>query len=131
MNQTRQQVNRYLRQLKKLLPSDYPGRNDILQSIRQRIIDFLSEHPDTTTTDFEAEFGTPEEVADSFLEELSGSMRENKMRNKSKRYAIIGFILIILSVSILSFSWYLIQHAAVETTETITIYEDGPAPWED
>ena len=130
MNQTRK-MKRYLRQLKKLIPFDYSGRTDLLQTISQRISNYLQEHPDATTADFEEEFGTPEEVADSLLEELSGSMRENKIRHKNKWFVIAGCVLIIFSVLILKYAWFLIDHTAVETTETITIYENGPAPWEE
>lgn len=77
MNQTRQ-VNHYLKQIRKLIPSDYAGKKEMLATTRQRIMDYLEEHPDAAISDFEEEFGTPEEVADSFLEELSGSRREKK-----------------------------------------------------
>ena len=102
MNQSRQ-TKHYLKQIKRLIPSDYSGRKQI----------------------------TPEEVADSLLDELSGSIRERNIRQKNIWLIILGCTLIILSVSILWFSWFLIQGTAVETTETITIYENGPAPWEE
>ena len=130
MNQSRQ-TKHYLKQIKRLSPSDYSGRKQILQTIRQSLDDYQREHPDATIDDFEAEFGTPEEVADSLLDELSGSIRERNIRHKNIWLIILGCTLIILSVSILWFSWFLIQGTAVETTETITIYENGPAPWEE
>lgn len=130
MDQTRQ-MRHYLKQIKKLIPSDYAGRKEMLTTTRRRIRNYMEDHPDAGISDFEAEFGTPEEVADSFLEELSGSRRDQKLRRRNKWFIIGGCVLVILSTAVLWYTWFLIDGTIVETTETLTIYKNGPDPWED
>ena len=130
MEQTRQ-TKRYLRQIKRLIPSDYTGRKEILAATQQRIEDYLMEHPGTAISGFEEEFGTPEEIADSFLDEISGSRREHRLRRKNKWFIIGGCILVILSLCLVRYTLYLIEHTVVEKTETLIIYSNEPDPWEE
>lgn len=130
MEQTRQ-TKRYLRQIKRLIPPDYAERKEILAATQQRIEDYLMEHPDAAISDFEEEFGTPEEVADSFLDEISGSRREHRLRRKNKWFIIGGCSLVIFSIAVLWYAWFLIDGTIVETTETLTIYSSEPDPWEE
>lgn len=130
MEQTRQ-TKRYLRQIKRLIPSDYTGRKEILAATQQRIEDYLMEHPGAAISGFEEEFGTPEEIADSFLDEISGSRREHRLRRKNKWFIIGGCILVILSLCLVRYTLYLIEHTVVEKTETLIIYSNEPDPWEE
>lgn len=130
MKQTRQ-VRHYLRQIKKLIPADCAGKKELLKTIEQRLMDELAEHPDASVADFEADFGTPEEIADSFLEESSGSMREKKIRRKNKWIILVGCVLVMISIALVRYTYYLIDHTTVTETETLTIYKYGDAPWEE
>lgn len=130
MKQTKE-MRHYLNQIKKLIPSDYTGKREILQTIEWRIMDYLEEHPHAAIADFEREFGTPEEVADSFLDELSGSTRERKLRRKNKWLVVTGCALMIIGLLLVRYTFYLIKHTAVNKTETLTIYTNEPDPWEE
>lgn len=130
MKQTKE-IRHYLNQIKNLIPSDYAGKKEILQTIERRIMDYLEEHPHAAIADFEREFGTPEEVADSFLDELSGSTRERELRRKNKWLVVTGCALMIISAAVLWYTWFLIDGTIVETTETLTIYTNEPDPWEE
>ena len=123
MNQTRK-MKRYLRQLKKLIPFDYSGRTDLLQTISQRISNYLQEHPDATTADFEEEFGTPEEVADSLLEELSGSKPISTILDRKKIFVLFGCTLALIGLLLTGYSTFVARTTAVEVRKTTIVYEN-------
>lgn len=123
MNQSRQ-VKRYLRQIKRLIPSDCIGKKDVLQTIRHRIDTYFAEHPDTNMSEFVQEFGTPGELAESFLDEMSGAQLMTDLNRRRRNTVCTGGCLVLIAAMFAGYAVYVQRTTAVGIIETITIYED-------
>lgn len=123
MNQ-RRQVKRYLRQIKRLIPSDCIGKKDVLQTIRHRIDTYFAEHPDTEMSEFVQEFGTPGELAESFLDEMSGAQLMTDLNRRRRNTVCTGGCLVLIAAMFAAYALYVERTTIVGITETIIIYED-------
>ncbi len=130
MNQNRQ-VKRYLRQIQRLIPSDCIGKKDVLQTIRHRIDAYLSEHPDADMSEFMGEFGTPEELAESFLDEMSGVELMTDLNRRRCNTICTGGCLVLIAALFAAYALYIDYSTSVDVIESITIYKDlSEAPYE-
>ena len=86
-------VDNYIKMIKKEISSIYSA-DEFLSSMREYLDDYCDEHPGCTTEDLEEEFGTPEEIANEFLESknVSNSGRIKKLRNSRRLIAIIDVL---------------------------------------
>ena len=89
-------VDNYIKMIKKEISSIYSA-DEFLSSMREYLDDYCDEHPGCTTEDLEEEFGTPEEIANEFLESknVSNSGRIKKLRNSRRLIAIIAVVLVV------------------------------------
>ena len=78
-------VDNYIKMIKKEISSIYSA-DEFLSSMREYLDDYCDEHPGCTTEDLEEEFGTPEEIANEFLESknVSNSGRINSSCSGSR-----------------------------------------------
>ncbi len=65
------QLKRYYRHVRRIIPKNYPHRQEILSSIYQDIYSYAIEHPGITYENIISHFGTAEEMALSFATLLS------------------------------------------------------------
>ena len=108
----------YLSQLKGL----YKDLTDVVYDI-----DYCDEHPGCTTEDLEEEFGTPEEIANEFLESknVSNSGRIKKLRNSRRLIAIIAVVLVVVLIAVIAFYRdVLSQSTQAKATDVIVIYPE-------
>ena len=67
-------INTYLKELSKQLCCSGKEKKEILSSLKNRLSEFESEHPtDLKYEDIVEQFGSPKEVANSFLGEYSST----------------------------------------------------------
>ena len=95
-------VDNYIKMIKKEISSIYSA-DEFLSSMREYLDDYCDEHPGCTTEDLEEEFGTPEEIANEFLESknVSNSGRIKKLRNSRRLIAIIAVVLVVVLIAVI------------------------------
>lgn len=122
-------IRKYMQQVKQLLicPRDY--RRQFIADLQESLAKFVSENESVNESDIISYFGIPEELAQTYLddiprEELSAYKHKRKLR------IIIVFLVLILSsgitASYLSYEAYISKRLRViEVDETIkTLNED-------
>lgn len=121
------QLKRYYRKVTRIIPKKYPHRKEILSSIQQDISSYLEEHPDISYEDILKHFGTPEEMASSFVESLTPN-EVISTAHKTQKWHTIIIIIVIIALLILGGILYHIQwlakHVAVEIEERTVIYPE-------
>ena len=101
---TNRERKRYLKNISRLLLCGSKERTQFLQDFNNNIDEFLSNNPNATISDLEKAMGTPQEIADSFMENISS--KDIKKRINIVRYLIVlGGIALIIFVMALLFLW--------------------------
>ena len=93
----------YIKNLKKELKISSKYKRTLLNDLEINIDSYISEHPNTTYKDLVENFGTPEDVSESFYESLSSD--EIKKQQKLKKHIIIIAIVVGL-ICVFSFIHY-------------------------
>ena len=119
-------VDNYIKMIKKEISSIYSA-DEFLSSMREYLDDYCDEHPGCTTEDLEEEFGTPEEIANEFLESknVSNSGRIKKLRNSRRLIAIIAVVLVVVLIAVIAFYRDVLnQSTQAKATDVIVIYPE-------
>lgn len=82
-------LKEYYRSIQKLLPCSLCKKRKLMQDIRCSVDSFLQEHPEADTEAVTAHFGTPQQIAESYTEEMSP--QELQKQVKVKKW-IVGII---------------------------------------
>ena len=77
----------YIKNIKKQLKISSKYKRTLLNDLEINIDSYISEHPNTTYKDLVENFGTPEDVSESFYESLSSN--EIRKQQKLKKHIII------------------------------------------
>ena len=93
----------YIKNIKKQLKISSKYKRTLLNDLEINIDSYISEHPNTTYKDLVENFGTPEDVSESFYESLSSD--EIKKQQKLKKHIIIIAIVVGL-ICVFSFIHY-------------------------
>ena len=91
----------YFREIKDLLPCNARQRRRCVMELEDTVSSFLEDNPDATLDDLHEAFGSPESIAEAFLEQLSPEEFSKKIsRKKQMCFGIIIFpvLAIILGV---------------------------------
>lgn len=118
------QIQKYQNEIKKKIPDEYPGKKEILQAIEHNLYDFLEEHPTASFENILEEFGSPSEIANSFMERLSGKEIHTifqKRKRQKKVLLSICILFLILFLLLCRYLYYLFDNTAVIIEETIII----------
>lgn len=128
-------VKKYLKTIKRNIPSSYDKKNDFITSFEQNVLNFISDKPDITTEELHTEFGTPESVIASVSDGISPDDIANGVRKKNRSIFILAASLIIISIiaaSIIIYNQYL-EYKEFEDGQAaygeidLEIYEDNGA----
>lgn len=121
------QLKRYYRHVRRIIPKDYPHRQEILSSIYQDIYSYAIEHPGITYENIINHFGTAEEMALSFATLLSPE-DDIKASIKTKKHNTIIIIIILialfLSCGMIYHAYWVSEHTIVEIEEKTIIYPE-------
>ena len=121
-------AERYLRAVRKALHC--PGRQgkQLLHQLGEDIDEYCEEHLDATEEALCCRFGTPEDVAADFVEDLGGSIAVNIQRRRS-RIATALIVLLVLIVGAVTARQIWIQQLLLDFhwVESIT-YEADELP---
>ena len=99
MRITERERKQYLKQIKKLLVCKDSQKRIFLKSFDDNIEEFLKDNPDASYDELQKNMGTPQEIANEFLENESAV--HIKRRTTIVKWVIIGIIasIIIYAVS--------------------------------
>ena len=90
-------AERYLRAVRKALHC--PGRQgkQLLHQLGEDIEEYCEEHPDATEEALFRRFGTPEDVAADFVEDLGGSIAANIQRRRNRIATAVIVVLVLVA----------------------------------
>jgi len=93
-------VKKYLRRVKKLLHCPRAQRREFLRQLEANIYSYVSENEVRDMEGVIKEFGSPEDIAQGFLEECSVKAFSQSIDVKRKAYYAIVAIVLIVAVSV-------------------------------
>ena len=91
-------IDLYLKQVKKYCPLSF--RKKLITELKNDLLDFLENHPDSTLENIYQHFGTPETFASEYILAMDNEQRQELInRSKwNKRCVLAGVILIVLII---------------------------------
>lgn len=106
-NGTNALLHRYIKETKKGLPCSADEKKQIVTDLKDSVSIYLLECPDATFDDITQRFGTPAQIADSFLdvEGISRSAKKNSWLQK----AILGILAVAVLVAVVFGTVYMIE----------------------
>lgn len=113
-------VRQYLREIRSWLPCSCRLKRGILDRIKNTIADYLEENPNANYAEIKARFGTPQQIASTYVDEMGTGelLRDLRIRKKILRcVAVAAMLIVALWVGVLT---YLISY---NTTVTNGYYE--------
>ena len=110
MKLTKQELDDYLKQIKKLLVCDGARRKEFMNSFEDNLEEYLKANPDTDFSKLQEEMGTPQEIANSFLENESAASIKKRM--SVAKWVIIGIAvaLLLLIITFVCNPWPILLH---------------------
>ena len=96
--------------------------DEFIDALRQDLYDYEESHPDCTEEDLESEFGTPEDIAEDYLQGHPFLQPRKVMRGKRIRNIIIAVLAVALIAGGFVFADFL-SHRQVKATDVIVIEE--------
>ena len=110
-------IKKYIKYVKKIIPIHSKDKKEFIQLLTQKIIEFSNEHDSCSYQDIVDEFGSPNEVAGSYIETLDSDEIIKKL-NKKKIINIFISVIIILCISVWGFEKYRINQLIDEAKHT-------------
>lgn len=89
MDRNSRAVRRYLREIRGWLPCSGKMRRVILERIENTVLEYLIENPETSYEELTEQFGVPQQIAASYVEEMGTN---ELLRDLRIRRRIIGTI---------------------------------------
>ena len=117
----------YLRAVRRALRC--PGRQgkQLLRQLSEDIEEYCEEHPDATEEELCRRFGTPEDVAADFVEDLGGSIAVNIQRRRNRIVTAVIVVLVLVAGAVTARQIW-IQQLFLDSywVESITYEADKP-----
>ena len=76
------EIKKYIKYVKKIIPFYSKDKKEFLKLLTQKIIEFSNTHPNFTYQNIIDEFGSPNEVAGSYIETLNSDEIIKKLNKK-------------------------------------------------
>ena len=92
-------VKKYCREIRKWLPCSWNLKKRIISEISDNVAHYLSDAPTATYSDIEQRFGTPKQIATTYINEMDTSDLLENLRVKRKiTTAIIGTCIALIAI---------------------------------
>lgn len=88
------ELKSYYRQIRSWLPCGGRLRKNMMNNITETVEEYLAEHPESDFITLQAHFGTPQQIASAFVDEMETAELLSSIRIRKK---IIKIILICLA----------------------------------
>ena len=86
-------LKRYILSISDALPCSNGVKKQIMSQIRESIVDYLQENPEADLAAVQAHFGTPQEIAASYVHEAEPSALLHKMSIKKKVLVLVAGVM--------------------------------------
>lgn len=96
MEKLNRDTKRYLREIRSWIPCAGKMRREVLEEIRGTLAEFLSENPDADFPALVARFGTPQQIASTYVDEAETGELLNALRIRKKMVRIACVTAVIL-----------------------------------
>ncbi len=96
MKVTEKERKKYIQEIKRNLVCNKEQRKKFLASFSDNMDEYLNNNPDADFAQLQKDLGTPEEIANAFLENASAS--NVKKRMSFVKWIIVGVAVIVLAV---------------------------------
>ncbi len=96
MKVTEKERRIYMQEIKRNLVCDNKQRKKFLSSFSDNMDEYLNDNPDADFAQLQEDLGTPEEIANAFLENTSAS--NIKKRMSFAKWIIVGIIVVVLAI---------------------------------
>lgn len=101
-NELGTEAKQYLQAIKRGLHCSRDRKNLFLKQMHESILQYLSEKPAATLADLTAEFGTPDEIARSFIEEADPAVVGKSLRYGWRIFWAVLAVAVIVAAIMLS-----------------------------
>ena len=92
-------IKKYCREIRKWLPCSQKLKKRIISEISDNVAHYLSDAPTATYSDIEQRFGTPKQIATTYINEMDTSDLLENLRVKRKiTTAIISTCLVLIAI---------------------------------
>ena len=89
------EIKKYIKYVKKIIPFYSKDKKEFLKLLTQKIIEFSNTHPNCTYQNIIDEFGSPNEVAGSYIESLEN---DDIIKQLNKKYIFKTLVTIIIFI---------------------------------
>ena len=86
------QLNNYFREIRSYLPCSAKLKKSILSRLKETVNSYLHDNPDADFAQLEAHFGTPRQIADSYIGELSVTEISEKLQLRKRILIAVGVL---------------------------------------
>lgn len=91
----KKELTRYYRSISRYLPIKNAQRQQILEQIRHSVENYLGEHPEADMAALTAHFGTPQEIAASYVENMTPEEILKKFRIRRTVLIVICSVVVV------------------------------------
>ena len=92
-------IKKYCREIRKWLPCSWKLKKRIISEISDNVAHYLSDIPTATYSDIEQRFGTPKQIATTYINEMDTAELLENLRVKRKiTTAIISTCLVLIAI---------------------------------
>lgn len=103
-------LRRYLRSVRSMLPCSGTQKKRILEEIRCNASTFLEDQPDADPSQLQTHFGTPEQIAASYVDNMDMSALLKTIRIKKRIFTtVVAAVLAILISWACTVTWAIIE----------------------
>lgn len=121
MKKRNKELKRYYREIKSWLPCVGKLRQKIVIEIKERVSHYLEENPEATFSDIQIRFGSPQQIAAAYTDEMSTNELLTNLRVRRKITRILTTAAAIaLSLWIIAISIALIDDANADNGYGVT-----------
>lgn len=116
-------LNQYYRDVYHCLPCDRKMKKKIIIRLKENLDGYLEEHPSAGTKEVMEHFGTPQQIAGTYIEEMTTS--EIIMKFGVKKRVVAG-VALIAAIAVVAYLMVLAAAYAKEKDSADGYYEEDP-----
>lgn len=103
MNILDKNIKKYLRQVRSFLPCNLREKKRMLSDLQGRIGDYLEANPGADFSAVEAHFGTPQQIATAFVDEMGTAELLLKLRVRKRIIRVVVAFMAVIMLGIFTF----------------------------
>lgn len=127
-SETEAAVKRYMQAVKQELHCSKAQKALFLRQMEDSIFTYISENPTASMADLTKEFGTPADIAKSFLEEADPAVIGKSLRHGRKIFWAVLAVAVIVAVTVISLYTHIYtkQQEILDGSYVESVTDNGP-----